>query len=383
MPGSSQAPTPAPATGGALDAATAAKLQQIIDHAAAAHHVPGISAAVLLSDGRSWTGLSGDRQLSPARPVDTGTDFAIASITKTFVTAAIMQLVGDGQLSLDEPLSRWLPSFPDARHITVRELLSHTSGIYNYFENPLYNGLVFSNPNRRWTFAQIMALVKTPYCAPGACYHYSNTNFVILGRIVEVITGKPISSVIYGRLLAPDALDHTFFQPYDRTPADAAHGFVYAGGPQVDVTGNSSVIPTMSSATVAWAAGAMVSSATDLAHWATALYGGDVVQASLLAQMETAKACHDYYGLGTRVYFFSGRRAVGHLGSLRGYIDEMWYFPHEGAAIVLLSNQGSWDADATVGRLSRALFAAIGAPAPQYPTTLTTHAHDSVTLYCH
>ena len=142
------------------------------------------------------------------------------------------------------------------------------------------------------------------------------------------------------------------------------------------------MIPTMSAATVANSAGAMVSSATDLARWATDLYGGSVVAPDLLAQMETNKACYDYYGLGTRERIVGGRVAYGHLGSLRGYVDAMWYFPVEGAAIVVLSNSGTWSPDGLIGRLAAALFSAIGAPPPALSPTLSTHTHDLVTLHC-
>ena len=227
-----------------------------------------------------------------------------------------------------------------------------------------------------------MALVQSPYCAPGTCYHYSNTNFVILGHIVELITGQPIARAIQAQLLDPLGLADTYYQPNEPTPADAAHGFVYGGSQLVDVTGKSTVIPTMSAATVAGSAGAMVSSATDLAHWATDLYGGGVVAPDLLAQMETTRACYDYYGLGTRERVFGGRIAYGHLGSLRGYVDAMWYFPAEQAAIVVLSNGGQWQPDGIVARMSAALFSAIGAPPPELSPTLYTHSQDQVTLHC-
>jgi D-alanyl-D-alanine carboxypeptidase len=310
--------------------------------------------------------------------VDADTVFAIASITKTFVTATVMQLADEGKLSLTDHLDRWVPTVRNARSITVGQLLGHTSGVYNYFENPTYNGLVFNNPKKRWTFNQIMALVKAPYCHPGTCYHYSNTNFVLLGRIVEKVTGDSLATQIEKRFAVPMALDQTGLQPDEPTPANRAHG--YRDGR--DWTGKSDVIPTLSTATVAGAAGAMVSTPRDLAEWASSLYTGSVVPHPELDQMLSFQECHDNYGLGTRKLIINGRVAYGHLGSLRGFTDAMWYFPAEGATVVLLSNLGGWNLDSAVRKLQKVLMEGIGASPPAYDPSLNTRNHDGVTLRC-
>ena len=364
--------------GSALDPALAQRLQAVLDRTVAKAKIPGLSAAVLLSDGRTWVGTSGDRQLSPARPVDQGTVFAIASITKTFVTAAVMQLIDEGKLSLSDHLSRWLPAVQNAGRITIKELLGHTSGIYNYFENPSYPRVVFKDPKKVWTFDQIMALVKAPYCAPGHCYHYSNTNFVLLGRIVELVTGDSLASEIARRFIGPLSLDLTGYQPDDPTPADHAHGYTGA----TDWTRNSKVIPSVSTATIAGAAGAMFSDPLDLARWASSLYTGAVVPQAELSQMLQFQTCHDNYGLGTREYIINGRVAYGHLGGLRGFSDAMWYFPAEGATVVLLSNLGIWNLDAAVRKLQSVLFSGITVPAPAFDPSTNTRNHDGVTLRC-
>jgi D-alanyl-D-alanine carboxypeptidase len=361
-----------------LDAGTRAALQAILDRARRQNNVPALSVAIVLADGRRWVGVSGDRQRSPLKAADGQTVFAIASITKTFVTAVIMQLVAEGRLSLGDRLDRWLPGFPHAGTITIRELLGHTSGVYNYFENPRYNSLVFSRRSHRWSFGEITSLVRRPYCAAGGCYHYSNTNFVLLGRVAELVTGNSIANLIRKRLLDPFGLRHTSFQPDEPTPPDAAHAYLN----NTDWTRGSSVLPMMSAATVAWSAGAMVSTPSDLARWASLLYTGRVVPQALLDQMISVRACHDNYGLGTRQVVINGRVADGHLGSLRGYEDAMWYFPREGAAIALLSNQGAWSPDAVIRHLSTTLFARVGAPAPRFDPKRNTRIHDSQTLFC-
>jgi D-alanyl-D-alanine carboxypeptidase len=356
-----------------FDDATDAALQVVLDTARARIPTPGISVAIRLADGRTWLGVSGDRQLSPDRPVDQDTVFSIASITKTFVTAVVMQLVSEGRLGLDDHLSRFLPDYPRATRITIRQLLAHTSGVANYFESAAYNQAVFSDPSRRWKVRDILALVGKPYCSPGTCFHYSNTNFVLLGKVVQQVTGHTIAAEIDQRLLVPLGLEDTRFQPIDPTPRDAAHGHLWAGGTTfLDQTRGSRVLPNMSAATVAWAAGAMVSSPADLARWAMALYATDrVVPPDLLAQMLDFRK-QDEYGLGTRTRIFNGRRAIGHGGSLRGYEDGIWYFPREGAVIVLLSNRGLYNPDRAIRELARTLWKHIDVPEPEYPRTKNT-----------
>ncbi len=316
---------------------------------------PGLSVAVRLSSGETWTGVSGFASLQPDEPVTNETPFAVASITKTFVTALILGLVDEGVLSLDDPLSDFLPDFPRARRITLRQLLEHTSGVFNFFESPRYVQEVFGDRTRRWTFDEILGFVATPYCTPGTCFHYSNTNFVLLGRVAEVATGKPLHTELRRRFFDPLGLARTVFQPDERTPRDAAHGHLaYAGG-FIDHTGRSRVIPHLSAATVAWAAGAVVSTPSDLARWASALYGGEILTPESTAQMLTFRP-RDDYGLGTRTQIFRGRVAVGHLGGIRGFENAMWHFPDEGVTIVMLSDRGLWRTDRVVGRLVRELF---------------------------
>ncbi len=362
-PGASPAASPAPSAVVALDPALAGALQRVVDASQARIPAPGISVAVHLADGRTWSGVAGDRQLSPRRPVTQDTVFAIASITKTFVTAVVMQLVDEGQVSLDDRLSRYLPRFPRARDIRIRDLLGHTSGVFDYFGNPAYARRVFADRDRAWTTPEILRFVLDPYCEPGACFHYSNTNFVLLGLVIEGITGKELSAVIRARLLDPLGLEHTVFQPDEATPRNAAHGHLWGGGSRFyDQSGRGRVLPHRSASSVAWAAGAMASTASDLARWADALYGGDVVSQGSLDAMLTFRR-REEYGLGTRTRIFQGHRAVGHLGGIRGYELAMWHFPEDGATIVVLTNRGLFSTDRTVKLLARTLFAGLRAEA--------------------
>lgn len=349
---------PVPTT---IDPPLGAALQAIVDEAVERIPTPGISVAIRLPSGELWTGVAGQASITPARPITTETVFGIASITKTFVTALIMQLAEEGALTLDDRLALYLPDFPRAARVSLRHLLSHTSGIYDYFTNPRYVNEVYADTSRAWTFDEILDFVGAPYCDPGSCYHYSNTNFVLLGRVAEIAGGKPLHTLIRKRLLDPLGLTDTVFQPYEQTPLDHAHGHLISGTGYVDHTGMSRIVPHRSAVTVAWAAGAMASNPSDLARWADALYGGEVVSADALAQMIDFQP-PDGYGLGTRSTVFSGRLAAGHLGGIRGFESAMWHFMAEDVTIVVCTNRGRYSTGRTVRMLTRTLMGPAALP---------------------
>ena len=126
------------------------------------------------------------------------------SITKTFITSAVMELKEDGDLSIDDPLSKWVPDYPNAENITLAQLMSHTSGIFDYFQHPDYNLRVFDEPDHAWTAEEILTdFWRKPYCDPGTCYQYSNTNFVLLGMVVERETRRRAGRRAARALLRP------------------------------------------------------------------------------------------------------------------------------------------------------------------------------------
>lgn len=363
-PGSAAAPATAAPAGNPPDGSTtapgatfppdlAAMLQRTVDRARTMIPSPGLAVAVRLPDGTAWTGVSGSRSLSPDRPVDEETVFAIASITKTFVTAVVLQLVDEGKLRLDDRLADHVPDFPRADRITIRQLLGHTSGIADYFQSADYLSRVFVDRDRTWTTDEILAMAGDPVCDPGACFEYSNTNFVLLGLVAEDVTGIPLSRAIRKRLLDPLGLDRIVFQPDEKTPRDYAHGHLWGGGRSFfDQSGKADLTPHLSAVSVAWAAGAMAADAPDLARWAEALYGGDVLSPRMKDEMLTFRK-RDDYGLGTRRTDFLGHRAVGHLGGIRGFCLAMWYFPDDGVTIVVLANRGIFDTYKTVKLVAR------------------------------
>jgi D-alanyl-D-alanine carboxypeptidase len=326
-----------------------------------------------MPDGSRWAGVSGQSSLDPAVNVAVDTPFVAGSITKTFIATTIMSLQDEGALSIDDHLSKWLPDYPNADQITLRQLLSHTSGLFDFFTHPSYNRLVFGDPLRVWTPQEVLdTFVLAPYCAPGTCYHYSNTGFILLGLVIEAQTGQKLGDVLRQRWFGPLGLTNTYFQDGGSPlPSDAAYGHLARVGGVREFDDGTDYRPSTSAATVAWACGAVESTATDLATWANDVYGGHILSEQSLAEM-TDFAANTYsdasYGLGTRTRFFDGRQMVGHTGSLRGFYGAMWHYPAENLTIVVELNLGRIDPNPLADQLAAIALPAAGYPPPASPS---------------
>lgn len=361
-PTPSPSPSPSPSPELTLAEIHAGELQQRLDQQLAQRRIPGAAAVITFADGSSWSGVSGNASLRPTEAVEPDTRFVVGSITKTFVAATVLQLAEEGVLELDEPLRNWLPDYPRSRRITLRMLLNHTSGVFNYFEHPLYESLVFGRPSHEWTPAEILSeFQRDPYFGPGNGFRYSNTGFILLGLVIEAATGNSLGDELRTRFFEPLELSGTYFQG-DGAQPDAAHGYLRTTGGHRLVTGESDYRPTTSAATVAWTAGAIVSTAEDISRWAHALYGGDVLSEesrTALTDYVSSPYSRGTYGLGTRTRLIEGARAFGHTGSLRGYMAAVWYFPENGVSVAVLTNLGRFDGN----RLADALVTiALNAP---------------------
>lgn len=300
--------------------------------------VPGVLAYV--ADGshrlRSARGFANRKTLAVLRPRDR---FRVGSITKTFVAAVVLQLAAERRLDLDEPVETWLPGLVDER-ITVRQLLSHRSGLADYVDDrEIVSGDVASN--RRLTEA---ALARASVAAPGARYSYASTNYLVLGLLVEQITGNDLGHELKARIFEPLRLRSTTFEPgvarlRVRGYRPAVHDGIVGGEPE-DTVGES--------AAWAWSAGAIVSDADDLARFAAALLTGRVVPEPYLTQMVPERG----YGLGLGTFTTPCGTAIGHTGSLAGYVSVVWADAEATRTVVLMANAYPLapDADAAVHR---------------------------------
>ena len=351
----------------AVEPELAVKLQTRLDRWRENHRAPGVAAAVRLPDGSLWIGTSGTRTTGKsAKDVLPGTPFAVASLTKTFMAALILELREEGKLGLADPISTWLPDYPKARKITVRMLLNHRSGIFDYFAHPRYEAKVFGRPRHRWRTKEILKLTGPRYCQPGRCYRYSNTNYVLLGKIVRNITGKSAARNIRGRFLGPLGLTDTFFQGQEKIGRFPAKGYWTKPRGYRGFSDGSLFRPNTSAATVAHAAGALVSSVRDISDWQDALLGGEVLSPRSLKQMTNFNP-KSGYGLGMRVAWLDGIKGLGHGGSLRGYVSIMYRLPEEDLDVVILTNLGRTNIRGLADNLTRVTLKSLEPPEPLEP----------------
>jgi D-alanyl-D-alanine carboxypeptidase len=274
----------------------------------------GISDATL-----GWSGASG-KPRDGVTPLSGTTPFAIASVTKTFTAAIVLQLAEEGSIRLDAPVTDYLPELTVAKGVTVQQLLSHTSGIADLLA-PMRDRLN-AEPSRVWTPADVLALVGPSRFKPGTDWGYSNTNYVIAGLLVERVTGHPFAEELELRITDPLELTGTAFPP--PVASENLLGVSW-----------SSAFST---------AAALDSTADDLVRWGDALYGGAVLRPSSLALMLNFNA--NAYGLGAERYALAGLSGYGHSGLLRGFTTLLIHLPDRHLTIAVLATGHSFSPSA-------------------------------------
>ncbi len=381
VPSASPAPSSTPtglASDGPLPQLTglAGQLQAQLAAAVRRLHIPGVQATVLLSDGASWSGAAGLADVAAGRAMTTADIFEVGSVTKTFVAAEIMRLAEAGTVHLDDPLSRWLPDYPGAAAITLRELLAHTSGLADYLANEHLLIHLGAAPRTPWQPAALLPYVGKPLFAPGTGWSYSNTNYLLLGEVIQAASGRGAEAELADRFLEPLGLHSTALQSGTTVaPAPAlglgAHPYSRAAGTKVvykDLADGTGYLPFASLATSLDAAGSLVSTSADLARWGADLYGGSVLTAASLLAMEDTSVSAPYkprftYGLGTQRLTLDGFTSYGHGGACSGYRAVLRYFPVLGASIAVLTNIDGPDPDTIVAQLVTLITAPRGGPA--------------------
>jgi D-alanyl-D-alanine carboxypeptidase len=284
--------------------------------------------------------------------------------------------VSEGRLHLTDSAASLLPKLAkpiDAR-ITIAMLLNHTSGLYDYFLNPKIDKPLQSQPTRPWTTNQTLAYVLKPYFRPGRGWHYSNTNYLLLGLIVERVTGQPLDVAIRTRLLDPSGMKAIWYQVRERPRAPLAHGYRLPGTKltvkPIDLADGSGVAPFRSVVTAAGGAGSLAGTSEDLARWARLLYSGEVLgpdgTALLLGGFSTTAAYKPRvaYGYGVQAVTVDGHASFGHSGRLLGFRGVLRHFPVEGLTIAVLTNQSRADP----AEIARSLLAVALPPPTACPT---------------
>jgi D-alanyl-D-alanine carboxypeptidase len=348
-----------------------AVLQAALDRLVASG-VPG--AIVLERQGdRVMRAVSGVRDLRSGAPIRTDDRFRIASNTKSFVSTVVLQLVGEGRLRLTDSVERWVPgTVPGGAAITVRQLLNHTSGLYDYGQDPRLLTPYELDRGYFWPPRELIALANShpPLFPPGAGFAYANTNYVLLGLIIEAVTHNDASAEVYRRVIWPLGLNNTSFPIRD--PHLAGHhtrGYLTNLPPESGVPGGILDITTLSPS-IAWTAGGIISTVTDLARFHRALFTGRVLRPTELRELTTTVPGTDY-GLGVFRVDMPCEPAWGHNGSLPGYLSISVTSPDGARQAVVALNTDRILSEETMADISGALDTAFcGQSRPPGPSAL-------------
>ncbi|MCW8875907.1 MAG: beta-lactamase family protein [Kangiellaceae bacterium] len=253
------------------------------------------------------------------------TKYRVGSITKIFAATVVMQLIEEGKLSLDTKLSKFFPQVKNAENITVEHLLGHRSGIYNFTNEAGY----FSYMTKKRTREQMLKIISdfSSDFEPGSKYAYSNSNYVLLGYIIEDVTKSSFADALNHRIVRKLGLKNTQYGAKIGTTQNEAYSYRFQSGSWVKAEETDMSIPH--------AAGAVVSTPTDLTIFMHGLFSGKLVSNDSLASMKKIK---DGYGKGLITFPFGQKQAFGHGGGIDGFVSNTAYFPEDGLALAATSN---------------------------------------------
>ncbi|HBH06586.1 MAG TPA: hypothetical protein DDX92_08295 [Flavobacteriales bacterium] len=313
-----------------FDPTLASDLQNTLDSLRTSENFMGISSAVFLPGQGMWTGVSGESE--PGVAISSQMIFGIGSNTKTFTAAALLKLVGNQMLTLDDSLHQWLPSYnPNIDStITVRQLLNHTSGIANTFDVPGFLDSLEQDRNRIFSTPEILSWLPAPLFAPGMGQSYSNPNYHLAGLLAESVSGQSLEQLMHDSLFNPIGMSHTYFPIYDTLPTSVAHP--WHNGMDWNDTARTSLHTSQ------WSAGAMYSTAEEMALWHHALMSGQLLEPNVFDEM-TDFVGPDRRGLGIQEFELNGRTVWGHGGASIGYRSSAVYDTSFHASIIVLINQ--------------------------------------------
>jgi D-alanyl-D-alanine carboxypeptidase len=331
--------------------------------------IPGISVAVGTGDNLAWTGTAGYSDVLRKVSVKAGDRFGVGSITKTFIARVVLQLVQEGVLDLDRRATDYLDleivqNVANADRATLRQLLNHQSGIPDWEsqEEWIQEGRGDRMKlGKVWEKTETLEYVRREHLPadfePGGQYRYSNTNYTILGLIIEAVTGNDAATEIRQRILQPLHLEDTFFESFEEIPGGYVHHYHYATPKFVEVAGVhrgfSEIRPYLIESTPAnfspeWTAGGMVSSARDLVRWAQAIRNGELLDPTMQEEVfryyppkESGDPMEEYMqGLLRINDYYNGHAVVGHGGGTLGFTSKMYWLEEAGVIVVLLTNVG-------------------------------------------
>ncbi|MDJ1468954.1 serine hydrolase domain-containing protein [Cytophagaceae bacterium DM2B3-1] len=318
--------------------------------------VPGVLMSIQSAEQGTWLGASGMADIANQVPMQSCNISRAGSIAKLFTATCILMLAEEEKLSLDDPVSKYLPEnilapLENARQATIHQLLHHSSGIFNYIQNLKFQTASLNEFNKTWYPNELLsyAHTKKAYFEPGKDVRYSNTNYVLLGMIIEKVTGKHFSIVFKEKIIEPLHLSHTSFDSTTPIPIGLVRGYIdlYSDFHLIESTYYSG-----------WdyytADGGLISNPYDLAVFIRALYHHELISPTSLAQMQQwvtpSEKDNDFfpieYGLGIFRIQTPYGYAVYHSGDAIGYYGITLYFPEKDIAI-------SWQTNGNYGKIDK------------------------------
>ena len=319
---------------------------------------PGAVVLVARGDTVLFRAARGEADIATHAPLRPDAMFRIGSLTKQFAAVGLLTLVDAGKVKLGDPLSKYVPHYPGGDRITVQQLLNHTSGVASYTGLPGY----MDGPVRRnLTTAQMIDVFRNaePRFAPGSNWEYSNSNYVLVGAVIEAASGQPWYTYLDQALFKPLGMQHTGYGHDPKFAAQQVHGYSYEGD---------KVVPARSlSMTQPHASGALVSNVDDLLTWNRALHEGRVLRSATYRKMitPTGKAADAgvRYGFGVFIERVRNREALWHGGHIFGFTSMLFHLPGPDITVVVLENDDAQSQNEDPTALARKLAAmALGDP---------------------
>lgn len=312
------------------------------------YNLRGLAASIVFSDGSVWSSAAGSNGDQGAMTSDVL--FEMGSSTKTFTAAIILQMVEEGKLSLNDTLGQYFDSLKNIdMGVTLRQCLNHTSGIYSYTDHDIFWDLMLDDPYKVYTPQEMLDQCVDPMrFEPGAKWRYSNTNFLLLGLIIEQVDEMAYHESLRQRIFEPFGMENSYLDQYETYTEPRSGYWLEEDDPYFE--------PLISFMSAAWAAGGVVSTTEDLAIWSDKLYGGEVLSQAWTDSLTTPSMLNGKpldFGLSTFLDKYQGYDMVGHGGTTLQH-STMDYIPELDITLVTVTNEES--RSGALGRIKNELL---------------------------
>src|SRR5262252_739059 len=369
-PGAPSARAGGPTAAAQPPSAAMSAIDRTIEAPIKAGKVAGASISVMRRGETVLSKSYGSADLELDVPMPSDASFEIGSVTKQFTAASILLLAERGKLSLEDEVTKHLPQYPThGQHITIRHLLTHTSGIKGYTEMSEFGDLMKLKKPRE-TLVTLFGEKPLDFM-PGEALVYNNSAYFLLGLIIEKLSGQTYAEFVKSNLFDKVGMPGSYYSSESAVHRHHAHGY--------DTDNGTLVLKGFISHVWPYSAGSLCSTAQDLSAWLLALHGGRILNADSYRAMTTPTSLADgtktRYGFGVGVAEIGGRRAIVHGGGINGFLSEVEYFPDSGLSIVVLLNTAGQVAPADLAReIADAVLGKVPEPSVTFKGDLTAYA---------